>query len=69
MDDDVHHSECERRVGARIDGQIPVGAPRGAGPVGIDYYQFGALATGFFDEWPQMDVIAMNIRGPGDDVA
>ena len=68
-DDDVHHAEGERDVGAGIDGQIPVGAGGGAGAVRIDDHQLGAVAARFLDEGPEVDVVAVDVRAPGDDVA
>jgi hypothetical protein len=43
-----------------------------AGPtsaVGIDHHQLRALAAGLDDKGPQVNVVAMNVRSPGDDVA
>ena len=40
----------------------------GAGAVGVDDHQPGAVAARFFDKGPQVNVIAVDIRGPGDDV-
>src|SRR5208282_1642706 len=37
--------------------------------IGIDDYQLRALAASFFNEGPEMNVIAVNIRAPGDEVA
>ena len=68
-DDDVHHAQGERGIGAGIDGQIPVGALRGARAVRVDDDQLRAFAASFFDEGPEMNVVAVNVRGPGDDVA
>ncbi len=59
--------ERERDVGAGIDRQIPVGALRGAGAIRIDDDEFGTVATGFFDERPQVHVVAVNVGAPGDD--
>src|SRR5208282_2546109 len=38
-------------------------------PVGIDDDQLRAFAASLFDEGPEMNVVAVNIRSPGDDVA
>ncbi len=69
VDDDVHQAERERGIGAGIDGQVPVGQLRGARAVGIDDHQLRAFAASFFDEGPEMNVVAVNVRAPGDDVA
>ena len=69
VDDDVHHAQRERGVGARIDGQVPVGACRGARAIRIDHHQLRAIASRLFDERPQMNVVAVNVRRPGDDVS
>ena len=42
---------------------------RGARAVGIDDDQLRSFAASFFDEGPEMNVVAVNIRSPGDDVA
>ena len=42
---------------------------RGARAVGIDDDQLRAFAASFFDEGPEMNVVAVNVRAPGDDVA
>ena len=41
----------------------------GARAVGIDHYQLRAVAPRFHDERPQVHVVAVDIRAPGDDVA
>ena len=68
FDDDAHQAERQSRVRAGLDGDVPVGHAGGAGEVGVDDHQPGALAARFFDEGPQVNVIAVDIRGPGDDV-
>ena len=68
VDDDVHHAEGERGVCAGINREIPVGEFRGSGAIGIDDDELCAFAAGFFDEGPEMNVGAVNVRGPGDDV-
>src|SRR3954470_22641078 len=47
---------------------MPVGAGGGAGAVRVDDNQLRALAPGFFNERPQMNVVSVNVRGPRDDV-
>jgi hypothetical protein len=69
MDDDVHHAQGQGRVRTRIDGQIPIRTGGGAGAIRIDDHQLRAPAAGLGDERPKVDVVAMDVRGPGDDVA
>ncbi len=69
VDNDVHHAERKRHVGPRTDGDVPVSQPRRARLVRIDHHQLRAVAFGLFHERPQVDVIAVDIRAPGDDVA
>jgi hypothetical protein len=66
-DDDVHHAKRERGVGAGIDGDVPVRGASGAGGVGVDDDELCAIAPRFFDEGPEMDVVAVDVCGPGDD--
>ena len=67
-DDDMHQSQRESDVGSGIDGDVPVGNRCRARAIGIDDDELGAIAARLFDERPQMNVVAVNIRGPGDDV-
>ena len=63
----MHHAESESGIGARIDGDVPV---RGAGRaccVGIDDDQLCAVAARFLDEGPEVNIVAVDVRGPGDD--
>ena len=66
-DDDMHHAQRESRVGAGIDRNVPVRGAGGACGVGIDDDELCAVAAGFFDEGPEVDVIAVDIGGPGED--
>jgi hypothetical protein len=68
-EDDVHHREREQAVGAGADGEVFVGERCGAGAVGVDDDEFCAAATGLFEERPEMDVVAVDVRAPGDDEA
>ena len=68
-DDDVHHREGECAIGTGIDGQIPVGTGGGASAVGIDDDQLCAFAARLHNVGPEMDVVAVNVRSPRDDVA
>src|SRR5947208_571071 len=36
--------------------------------VGVDHYYLRAVAPRLFDERPQMNIVAVNIGAPGDDV-
>src|SRR4029077_1932092 len=69
VDDDVHQAEGESGIGARIDRQIPVSQLCSARAVRIDDDQLRALVASLFDEGPEMNVVPVNIRAPGDDVA
>ena len=62
-------ASAKRPVGSGIDRQIPVGAGGSARAIRINDYQLRALAPRFLDERPQMNVVAVNVRSPGDDVA
>ena len=68
-EDDVHHAERERGVGAGMNGDVPVGEFRGAGLIGIDDDEACAGAACFFDLRPEMNAVAVNVRAPGDDQA
>src|SRR5664279_1791752 len=67
-DDDVHQAKGEGNVGTGIDRDVPIGEASGARAIGIDHYQLGAIAPRLVDERPEMNVVAVNVRGPGDDV-
>src|ERR1700729_2175972 len=47
---------------------MPVGHACRTSAEWVDNHQPGALAPCFFDEGPQVNVIAVDIRGPRDDV-
>src|SRR4051794_24406941 len=68
FDNDPHKTERQSSVSPRLNGDVPVGDLGSAGSVGIDDHEFGAIATRFLDEGPQVNVIAMDIRSPGNDV-
>ena len=68
VDDHVHQRQRQRDISSRIDGQIPVGAGSGARAIRIDHHQLCAIAPRLFDERPQMNVVAVNVGAPGDDV-
>ena len=67
VEDDVHHAEGEGGVGAGTDGDVPVGKGGGAGAVGIDDDEARAVAAGLLDHGPEVDVVAVNVRAPGED--
>ncbi len=66
--DNVHQAHGQRYVGTGIDGDVPVGNPRGAGAVGINDHQLGAVAARLFDKRPQVNVVAVDVGAPGNDV-
>src|ERR1035438_8710042 len=66
--DDVHQPQGQRNIGAGIDGNVPIGKASSAGAIGIDHHQLGPVTPGLFDERPEMNVVAVNVGGPGDDV-
>jgi hypothetical protein len=63
----MHHAQRESRVGAGIDRNVPVRGAGGACGVGIDDDELCAVAAGFFDEGPEMNIVAVDVGGPGDD--
>jgi antitoxin (DNA-binding transcriptional repressor) of toxin-antitoxin stability system len=65
--DDVHEAEGKRGVSAGIDRNVPIRGAGGARGVGIEDHELGAVAAGFFDERPEVDVVAVDVGGPGDD--
>src|SRR5580704_14779054 len=69
IDDDVHH--CQRKSGVRpwINRQIPVCTGGCTGAIWIDDHEFRALTASLLNEWPQVDVVPVNVRRPGNDVA
>ncbi len=67
-DNDVHHAESERGVGAGTDRDMPVGLARGAAPDRVDDDQLSALPLGFGNERPVMQVGADRVAGPENDV-
>ena len=69
VDDHVHHRKRQGSIRTGIDRQIPVCTFCGARAIGIDYYQLGAGAARFIYKRPEMAVVAVNVRRPGDDVA
>ncbi len=64
---DVHHAQRQRRIGAGIDGDVPVRGARRARRIRIDDDQLCAVAASLFDEGPQMNIVAVDVRGPRDD--
>ena len=67
VDDHVHQPERQRHIRSRIDWNVPVRALRRARAIRIDDHQLAARAPRLFDERPQVYVVAVNIRAPGDD--
>jgi len=66
--DDVHQAHRERNIGTGINGNMPVGNLRRSRPVGIDHHQLAAIAPRLLDERPEVDVVAVNVGCPGNDV-
>ena len=64
--DDVHHAQGEGGVGSGTDGDVPVSQRGGAGAVGVDDDEARAIAAGLLDHGPEMDVVAVDVRGPGE---
>ncbi len=67
IENHVHHAESERRIGAGPDGDMPIGERGGAGAVWIDDDEASAVAVRLLDHGPQVDVVAVDVRGPGED--
>ena len=61
----MHHRQRQRDVCTGVDRDVPIGARGSARPVRIDHNQLGAIASRLFNKGPKMDVVAMNVRGPG----
>src|SRR5581483_4505992 len=64
---DVNYPQRERRVGAGMNRNPPVGSLAGAVLVRIDHIEARTVAAGFHDERPEVHVSAENVRSPGDD--
>ncbi len=67
VEDDVHHAQGQRGVGAGADGDVPVGERGGTGAIGIDDDEARARAAGLLDHGPQVHVVAVDVRAPGED--
>ena len=65
----MHDGERERGVGAGADREVLVGKRGGARSVGVDDDEPGPTSAGFFNEWPQVNVVAVNVGAPRDDEA
>jgi hypothetical protein len=65
----MHEGEREHGVGSGADGEVVVGDCGGARSVGIDDDEARTVAPGLFDEGPEVDVVAVDVRAPGDDEA
>ena len=66
-EDDVHHPERERRVGAGQQREVPVRLLGGPRAVRVDRDQPRAAPARLLDERPQVDVRADDVRAPGED--
>ncbi len=68
FDDEAHHAKRQSRIGAGLNGNVPVSGAGGAGSIGINHDESGAITACFFDEGPEVNVITVNVCRPGDDV-
>ncbi len=67
VEDHVHHAEGQRRIRSGTDGDVPVGYCGCPRAVGIDDDQPRSVAPRLLDEWPQVNVVAVDVRGPRED--
>ena len=65
-DEYVHDGECEHGVGAGAYLEMPVAGCGGAGVHGIDTDNFCTVATGLFDDGPEMEIGNDGIGAPED---
>src|ERR1700734_3095861 len=68
LDEDAHQPEGQSRVRAWLNGDVPVRHSGSACAVGVDHYQLRTVAPCFLDEGPEVNVVAVDIRTPRDDV-
>ena len=66
-DEDVHHAQRQRGIGARQRREVHVTLLRGLAAVGIDRDQLGAAAFRLLHAAPQVQVRDDGIRAPDDD--
>ena len=66
-DDDVHHAERERGIGARVDGQVLVRQARCLGTMRVDHDETRSLTARLDNERPQVHVRGKHVGAPGDD--
>src|SRR5262249_50425666 len=62
-DDDVHHRQCERRVGAGTDDEGLVGLPEGFGAADVDRDHAGTPAAGGVKAWARVG-LARQVGAP-----
>src|SRR6185369_17908736 len=67
-DDDVHHRQCERGIGAWLDRNMPVCFPCRARAHRVDDDNLRTLLLCLSNDRPQMQVGADGIASPNDDV-
>ena len=63
----MHHPQRQRRIGPGIDRQMLIRQRSRARLVRIDHNQLRAVTPRLFNKWPQMHIVAMDIRAPRDD--
>src|SRR5271165_2230884 len=68
-DDDVHHGQRERAVGAGPDRDVPVRVRGRPVPDRVDHHDLGAAALRLGHERPQVQVRRDHVAGPDEDVA
>jgi len=66
---DVHHAEGECSVGSRMDDEMLVGERCSPRLVWVDDDQPCTVPTGLFNEGPEVNIVAVNVRAPRDDEA
>ena len=67
IQDDVHQAQRQRGIRAGADGDMPVGQRGSARAVGVDDDQPCPAAPRLFHKGPEVDVVAVNVRAPGQD--
>ncbi len=60
----MHQSECQRRIGSRVDHQMLIRQRSGPCLVRIDHYQPRTLPPSLFDKRPQVNIVSVDIRAP-----
>ena len=66
-DQDVHHAQGQRGIGADPHRQPQIGDARGSGAARVDDHQFDARGAAFLDGGPEMHVGGVQVGTPGHD--